>query len=105
MLVSPQTGKEATVGILGEGSFFGEGGLAGQAMRMGSASAMTDCTILRIEKKSMVNALHRDIPFSDMFVTHLPARNIRYEAISGGSTLQFQREEAGQGTSAAGALW
>ena len=51
LTVVSQAGKEATVGVLGEGSFFGEGGLAGQALRMGSASAMTDCTILRIDKK------------------------------------------------------
>ncbi len=77
-VVSPG-GKEATVGVLGEGSFFGEGGLAGQALRMGSASAMTDCTILRIDKKSMIAALHREHTFSDLFVSHLLARNIRFE--------------------------
>jgi CRP/FNR family cyclic AMP-dependent transcriptional regulator len=77
-VVSP-VGKEATVGVLAEGSFFGEGGLAGQAMRMGSASAMTDCTILRIDKNSMIEALHREHSFSDLFVSHLLARNIRYE--------------------------
>ena len=50
LAVVSKAGKEATVGVLGEGSFFGEGGLAGQAVRMGSAAAMTDCTILRIDK-------------------------------------------------------
>ena len=79
LTVVSQTGKEATVGILGEGSFFGEGGLAGQALRMGSASAMTDCTILRIDKVSMIEALHREHALSDLFVSHLLARNIRYE--------------------------
>ncbi len=77
-VVSP-AGKEATVGVLGEGSFFGEGGLAGQSLRMGSASAMTDCTILRIDKKAMIQALHREQSFSELFVSHLLARNIRYE--------------------------
>ena len=77
-VVSP-AGKEATVGILGESSFFGEGALAGQELRMGSASALTDCTILRINKKSMMQALHRKHSFSDLFVSHLLARNIRYE--------------------------
>src|SRR5437899_1419368 len=47
LTVVSQTGKEATVGVLGESSFFGEGSLAGQTIRMGSASAMTDCTVLR----------------------------------------------------------
>jgi CRP/FNR family cyclic AMP-dependent transcriptional regulator len=79
LTVVSQAGKEATVGVLGEGSFFGEGGLAGQLLRMGSASAMTDCTILRIDKKSMIAALHREHAFSDLFVSHLLARNIRYE--------------------------
>ncbi len=79
LTVVSQTGKEATVGVLGEGSFFGEGGLAGQAFRMGSASAMTDCTILRIDKGPMVEALHREHSFSDLFVSHLLARNIRFE--------------------------
>jgi CRP-like cAMP-binding protein len=79
LTVVSQTGKEATVGVLGESSFFGEGGLAGQAFRMGSASAMTDCTILRIDKQSMVQSLRREHSFSDLFVSHLLARNIRYE--------------------------
>jgi CRP/FNR family cyclic AMP-dependent transcriptional regulator len=79
LTVVSQVGKEATVGVLGEGSFFGEGGLAGQALRMGSASAMTDCTILRIDKKSMMQALRQEHSFSDLFVSHLLARNIRYE--------------------------
>jgi CRP/FNR family transcriptional regulator, cyclic AMP receptor protein len=79
LTVVSKTGKEATIGILGEGNFFGEGTLAGQALRMGSASAMTDCQLLRIEKKAMMNALHREHSFSDMFVAYLLARNIRYE--------------------------
>ena len=79
LTVVSSSGKEATVGVLAEGSFFGEGGLAGQALRMGSASAMMDCTILRIAKKSMIEALHREQAFSDLFVSHLLARNIRYE--------------------------
>lgn len=79
LTVVSQAGKEATVGVLGEGSFFGEGSLAGQALRMGSASAMTDSTILRIDKQPMVEALHREHSFSDLFVSHLLARNIRYE--------------------------
>jgi CRP/FNR family transcriptional regulator, cyclic AMP receptor protein len=79
LTVVSKTGKEATIGILGEGSFFGEGALAGQALRMGSASAMTDCAILRIDKKAMMEALHRESSLSDVFVAYLLARNIRYE--------------------------
>jgi len=77
--VVSKIGKEATIAILGDGNFFGEGALAGQAFRMGSAAAMTDCQLLRIEKKAMMAALHREHAFSDMFVAYLLARNIRYE--------------------------
>jgi CRP/FNR family transcriptional regulator, cyclic AMP receptor protein len=79
LTVVSKTGKEATIGILGDGDFFGEGSLAGQALRMGAATALTDCAVLRIDKKAMMNALHREHEFSDMFVTYLLARNIRYE--------------------------
>jgi len=77
--VVSKTGKEATLGILREGDFFGEGSLAGQPLRMGSATAMTDCELLRIDKKAMVLALHREHKFSDLFVAYLLARNVRYE--------------------------
>jgi CRP/FNR family cyclic AMP-dependent transcriptional regulator len=79
LTVVSKTGKEATLGILSEGEFFGEGGLAGQPLRMGSATAMTDCELLRIDKQAMMEALHREHEFSDMFVAYLLARNIRYE--------------------------
>ena len=79
LTVVSKIGKEATLGILSEGEFFGEGSLAGQALRMGSATAMTDCELLRIDKKAMMEALHREHEFSDMFVAYLLARNIRYE--------------------------
>jgi len=79
LTVVSKTGKEATIGILSDGSFFGEGSLAGQALRMGSATAMTDCAVLRIEKTAMMQALHREHTVSDLFVTYLLARNIRYE--------------------------
>ena len=77
--VVSKIGREATLGILGEGEFFGEGALAGQLLRMGSATAMTDCEVLRIDKKAMMLALHREHTFSDLFVAYLLARNIRYE--------------------------
>jgi CRP/FNR family cyclic AMP-dependent transcriptional regulator len=72
-------GKEATIGILNEGDFFGEGCLTGQAFRMCSAAAMIDSTVMRIDKKSMIDVIHREHGFSDMFVAYLLARNIRYE--------------------------
>jgi len=79
LTVVSKIGKEATLGILSEGDFFGEGSLAGQALRMGSATAMTDCELLQIDKKAMMQALHRERTFSDLFVAYLLARNIRYE--------------------------
>ena len=79
LTVVSKTGKEATIGILDAGNFFGEGALAGQSLRMGSATAMSECQLLRIDKKAMMGALHREHAFSDLFVSYLLARNIRYE--------------------------
>jgi CRP-like cAMP-binding protein len=79
LTVVSKAGKEATIAILQEGSFFGEGALAGQVLRMGSAAAMMECELLRVDKKAMITALHREHAFSDMFVAYLLARNIRYE--------------------------
>jgi CRP/FNR family cyclic AMP-dependent transcriptional regulator len=79
LTVVSKTGKEATIAIVGEGNFFGEGSLAGQVRRMGSAAAMTACELLRVDKTAMIDALHREHAFSDMFVAYLLARNIRYE--------------------------
>jgi len=79
LTVVSKSGKEATIGIVSERNFFGEGALAGQLLRMGSAAAMTDCELLRVDKKVMMSVLHREHAFSDMFVAYLLARNIRYE--------------------------
>ena len=79
LTVLSKTGQEATIGILNEGDFFGEGCLSGQALRMCSATAMTDCTVMCIDKESMLDVIHREHAFSDMFVAYLLTRNIRYE--------------------------
>ena len=79
LTVVSESGKEATIGILNEGDFFGKGCLTGQALRLCSATAMTDCTVMRIDKESMMEVLHQEHAFSDMFVAHLLTRNIRYE--------------------------
>jgi CRP-like cAMP-binding protein len=79
LTVVSKKGKEATIGILKEGDFLGEGCLTGQPLRLGSATAMTDCSVMRIDKKSMMEVLHREHAFSDMFVAYLLTRNIRYE--------------------------
>jgi CRP-like cAMP-binding protein len=78
-VISPQ-GKEAIIAILSAGEFFGEGGLAGQPVRMATAVAMTDCTLDKIEKSLMVRMLHEQHDASELFVEHLLSRNIRYEA-------------------------
>jgi CRP/FNR family transcriptional regulator, cyclic AMP receptor protein len=79
LTVVSAVGKEATLGILSEGEFFGEGGLAGQPLRMGSATAMTDCELMRIDKKTMMLALHQEPTLSKMFTAFLLGRNIRFE--------------------------
>jgi CRP/FNR family cyclic AMP-dependent transcriptional regulator len=79
LTVVSKAGKEATIGIVSERNFFGEGALAGQLLRMGSAVALTDCDLLRVEKRAMLEALHREHALSDLFVAYLLARNIRYE--------------------------
>ena len=79
LTVVSKVGKEATIGILNEEAFFGEGCLTGQLLRLCSATAMTDCSLMRIDKKAMMEVLHREHEFSDMFVAYLLKRSIRYE--------------------------
>jgi len=75
-----QQGKEAIVATLDAGEFFGEGCLAGQPLRMATATTVTDCNLFRIEKLLMLRMLHEQHEISEMFVAHLLSRNIRYEA-------------------------
>ena len=77
-VVSP-AGKEAVVAILGPGDFFGEGCLAGQPLRIGTASAVTPTAVLRIPKREMMRTLHEQPLFSDRFIAHMLVRNIRIE--------------------------
>ena len=79
-LAVTSTRQEAIVAILGDGEFFGEGCLAGQPLRAATATAIADCTLVRIEKPLMVRLLHEQHDVSEMFVTHLLSRSIRYEA-------------------------
>jgi CRP/FNR family cyclic AMP-dependent transcriptional regulator len=73
------SGREAVVAMLGPGEFFGEGCLAGQPVRMGTATATTDSTILLVDKDQMVRLLHKQHALSDRFIAHMLARNIRIE--------------------------
>ena len=77
--VLSRAGKEAVVAMLGPGDFFGEGCLAGQLLRMGSASALTPSAIMRLEKQKMARLLHKQHAMSDRFISHMLARNIRIE--------------------------
>jgi CRP/FNR family cyclic AMP-dependent transcriptional regulator len=77
--VLSKRGKEAVVAMLGPGDFFGEGGLAGQPVRMASATANTDSTILVVEQEAMARLLHQQPELSDRFIAHLLARTIRIE--------------------------
>jgi CRP/FNR family transcriptional regulator, cyclic AMP receptor protein len=77
--VASKTGREAVVAMLGPGDFFGEGCLAGQPFRMGSATAITPSAILRVAKQKMMGLLHKQHAISDRFIAHMLARNIRIE--------------------------
>jgi CRP/FNR family transcriptional regulator, cyclic AMP receptor protein len=75
-----ESGKEAVIAIFGPGDFFGEGGMAGQTLRMGTATAIVPTTVLLIEKSEMIRVLHEEHELSDRFIAHILARNIRVEA-------------------------
>jgi CRP/FNR family cyclic AMP-dependent transcriptional regulator len=77
--VLSEQGKEAVVAVLGPGQFCGEGCLAGQPRRMATATAITEAEIMRLEKAAVVRVLHEEPAFSEFFVSHLLARNIRVE--------------------------
>jgi CRP-like cAMP-binding protein len=79
LTVLSRQGKQAVIALLGPGDFFGEGCLAGQPVRMATATAMTESAIVRLPKQTMIRALHRDAVFSELFTTYLLSRNIRME--------------------------
>ncbi len=80
LTVVSRQGKEAVIAILGAGDFFGEGCLAGQAVRMASARAMSACSTIRLEKARLIRLLREQPAFSEMFLMHVLSRNIRFEA-------------------------
>jgi len=79
LTVISDRGKSAVVAMLGRGDFFGEGCLAGQPVRMATASALTDVSIVRVERRAMIGLLHEGSQFSERFMAHLLARNVRFE--------------------------
>ena len=79
LTVVSDNGKEAVIAILGAGDFLGEGCLAGRSLYLGTATAMSECSIVRLQKSSMIRVLHEEPAFSEMFVSYLLSRNIRIE--------------------------
>ena len=80
LAVASQDGKEAIVATIGAGEFFGEGCLAGQPLRMGTAIAVGACRLTKVEKTTMAQLLHDEQGLAEIFVTHLLSRIVRYEA-------------------------
>ena len=78
--VVSEQGKEVVIAILEAQTFFGEGCLAGQPLRMATATALTDCSLMRIEKPAMIGVLHAEPAFSELFMAYLLSRNSRIEA-------------------------
>ena len=79
MCVTSKQGKEAVVGIMGPGEFFGEGCLIGQPLRLATAKAMVDCEVMRVGKTEMMRVLHEEPTFGELFMKHLLTRNSRVE--------------------------
>jgi CRP/FNR family cyclic AMP-dependent transcriptional regulator len=77
--VLSEQGKEAVIAILGTGDFFGEGCLAGQALRLAAVTALTECVIVRMKKESIIRVIHKEPAFAELFISHLLARNSRVE--------------------------
>ena len=103
--VLSHSGKEAIVAMLGPGDFLGEGGLASQRVRMGTATAVAPRRILVVPTNEMVRLLREEPGFSDRFIKFMLYRNIRIEEDLRGSALQSQRKAAGAHAAPVGALW
>jgi len=79
LTVVSNVGKEAVIALLGAGDFLGEGCLAGQPLRMATATAISSCSIVRLEKEAMIRVLHEEPAFSEMFLSYVLSRNMRIE--------------------------
>ena len=79
IVVTSEQGKEAVVAVLGAGEFLGEGCLIGQPLRLATATAMTESTLMRVEKAAMIRVLHDEPSFAELFTAHLLTRNSRVE--------------------------
>jgi CRP/FNR family cyclic AMP-dependent transcriptional regulator len=79
LTVVSDAGKEAVIAILGAGDFLGEGSLAGRPLRMATATSISDCSIVQLEKAAMIRVLHEEPAFSEMFLAYVLSRNMRIE--------------------------
>ena len=77
--VLSKNGREAVLALIGPGDFFGEGSLNGQSRRLATVTAMTECVVTRVEKAAMINVLHDEARFADIFISYLLSRNSRVE--------------------------
>ncbi len=102
--VLSEQGKEAVVAMLGTNDFFGEGCLGGQTQRIATVTTMTECVIMRLERAAIVEVIHEQPAFSELFIAHLLSRTIRYRGGSGRSAVQFERETPRAVAAAAGEL-
>jgi len=105
LTVVSEGGKEAIVAIFGPGDFFGEGGMAGQALRMGTTTAIAPTIVLMVEKDEMIRVLHTEHELSDRFITHMLARNIRVEADLVDHLFNSIEKPTGPHTPAARPIW
>jgi CRP-like cAMP-binding protein len=79
LTVVSKQGKEAVVAILKDGDFFGEGCLAGQIVRMATAVAISECSVMKLKKEAVVRLLHEEPSFAELFLAHVLSRNIKFE--------------------------
>ncbi len=103
--VFSEKGKEAVVALHEKGDFFGEGCLNGHRRRLATVTAITESEIMRLDKATMARALHNEPNFSELFISHLLARNARVEIGPGRSVVQFEREAPGEAASIDGKFW
>jgi CRP-like cAMP-binding protein len=97
-----EKGKEAVVALHEKGNFFGEGCLNGHRRRLATVTAVTECEIMRFDKATMAHALHDEPKFSELFISHLLARNVRVEADLVDQLFNFEREAPGEAASVDG---
>ena len=103
--VVSEQGKEAVVAVLGAGDFFGEGCLAGEALRLSTVSALTKCVIARISKAEITRVIHEEPAFAELFISHLLTRNGRIEEDLVDQLFNSSEKRSRADSSASGEFW